>query len=188
MVKVLKGENTLLFARKHADRAIKTMQLVPYQTGATFDPSRESNSTTTKSGPVSTTSSVETDAKVNFLNNTSSIADELLQSIFDGDLMDLEFVHTDRQNDEGKYDAWYMQGKVSEDSSDNDADDSSTREVSFAIDGTPKHGWTDFTPEQQADADYLFYGLDKVTDEDKTGGGTAWTDADNGKAADLSGK
>lgn len=188
MVKVLKGEKSLLFARKHADAATKEMQLVPYQTGLTFDPNRDSDSTATKSGSVNTTSSVETDLEVNFLNNTSAIADELLQALFDGTEMDMEIVRTDRQNDNGEYEAWYMQGSVSEDSNDNDADDSSTRDVSFAVDGTPKHGWTDFTPEQQADVDYLFYGLDKVTDEDKTGGGTAWTDADNGKAADLSGK
>lgn len=184
MVKVLKGEKTLLFARRHADAAAKEMQLVPYQTGATFDPSRDSDSTSTKSGSVSTTSSVETDLEVNFLNNTAAISDELLQAIFDDELMDMEVVRTDRQNDDGKYEAWYMQGHVSEDSNDNDSDDSSTRDVSFAVDGTPKHGWTAFTPDQQADVDYLFKGLGKVTDDDATGGGTAWVDADNGKAAE----
>ena len=73
MVKVLKGEKSLLFARKHADAATKGMQLVPYQTGLTFDPSRDSDSTATKSGSVNTTSSVETDLEVNFLNNTKII-------------------------------------------------------------------------------------------------------------------
>ena len=98
--------------------------------------------------------------------------------------MDMEIVRTDRQNDKGEYEAWYMQGSVSEDSNDNDADDSSTRDVTFAVDGTPKHGWTAFTPDQQADVDYLFKGLAAVTAEDEGGGGTAWTDADNGKDAD----
>ena len=184
MVKVLKGEKTLLFARKHADATTKEMQLVPYQTGLTFDPSRDSDSTATKSGSVNTTSSVETDLEVNFLNNTSAIADELLQALFDGTEMDMEIVRTDRHNDDGEYEAWYMQGSVSEDSNDNDADDSSTRDVSFAVDGTPKHGWTAFTPDQQADVDYLFKGLAAVTEEDENGGGTAWTDADNGTSAE----
>lgn len=188
MVKVLKGEKSLLFARKHVDAATKEMQLVPYQTGLTFDPSRDGDSTATKSGSVNTTSSVETDLEVNFLNNTSAIADELLQALFDGTQMDMEIVRTDRQNDDGEYEAWYMQGSVSEDSNDNDADDSSTRDVSFAVDGTPKHGWTAFTPDQQADVDYLFKGLAAVTAEDEGGGGTAWTDADNGKSVEPSGK
>ena len=188
MVKVLKGEKTLLFARKHADAATKEMQLVPYQTGLTFDPSRDSDSTATKSGSVNTTSSVETDLEVNFLNNTSEVADVLLQALFDGTQMDMEIVRTDRQNDKGEYEAWYMQGSVSEDSNDNDADDSSTRDVSFAVDGTPKHGWTAFTPDQQADVDYLFKGLAAVTEEDENGGGTAWTDADNGTSAEPTGK
>lgn len=188
MAKVLKGVKTLLFARKHADAATKEMQLVPYQTGLTFDPSRDSDSTATKSGSVSTASSVETDLEVNFLNNTSEVSDILLQALLDGTDMDMEIVHADRKNDDGKYEAWYMQGHVSEDSNDNDADDSSTRDVSFAVDGTPKHGWTTFTPDQQADVDYLFKGLTAVTDEDKDGGGTAWTDADNGKNVEPSGK
>ena len=188
MVKVLKGEKTLLFARKHADAATKEMQLVPYQTGLTFDPSRDSDSTATKSGSVNTTSSVETDLEVNFLNNTSEISDVLLQALFSGEIMDLEIVHLDRQDEQGRYAAHYMQGSVSEDSNDNDADDSSTRDVSFAIDGTPKPGWTELTPEQQDEVDYLFHGLGKVTDDDATGGGTAWTDADNGKSVEPSGK
>lgn len=97
-------------------------------------------------------------------------------------------MRTDRQNDKGEYEAWYMQGSVSEDSNDNDADDSSTRDVTFAVDGTPKHGWTAFTAEQQADVDYLFKGLKAVTDDDEAGGGTAWTDADNGTSAEPTGK
>lgn len=188
MVKVLKGEKALLLARRHADAATKEMQLVPYQTGLTFDPSRDSDSTATKNGSVNTTSSVETDLEVNFLNNTSAIADELLQALFDGTQMDMEIVRTDRQNDDGKYAAWYMQGHVSEDSNDNDADDNSTRDVSFAVDGTPRPGWTAFTPTQQAEVDYLFKGTAAVTDEDKDGGGIAWTDADNGKSIEPSGK
>lgn len=184
MVKTLQGVKSVLFARKHTDAATKEMQLVPYQTSLTFDPSRDSDSTATKDGAVNTSSSIETDLEVEFINNTAAVSDELLQAIFDDELMDMEIVRMDRTNASGEYEAWYMQGRVSEDSNDNDADDSSTRDVSFSVDGTPKHGWTNLTTAQQNDVNYVFRGLDAVTTEDATGGGTAWTDADNGVAAD----
>lgn len=184
MVKTLQGVKSVLFARKHADAATKEMQLVPYQTSLTFDPSRDSDSTATKDGAVNTSSSIETDLEVEFINNTAAVSDELLQAIFDDELMDMEIVRMDRANASGEYEAWYMQGHVSEDSNDNDADDNSTRDVSFAVDGTPKHGWTRLTTAQQNDVDYVFRGLDAVTEEDATGGGTAWKDTDNGVAED----
>lgn len=184
MVKTLQGVKSLLFARKHADAATKEMQLVPYQTSLTFDPSRDSDSTATKDGAVNTSSSIETDLEVEFINNTASISDELLQAIFDDELMDMEIVRMDRANASGEYEAWYMQGHVSEDSNDNDADDNSTRDVSFSVDGTPKRGWTNLTAAQQNDVNYVFRGLAAATTEDATGGGTAWKDTDNGVAED----
>ncbi|MFP7153823.1 phage major tail protein, TP901-1 family [Weissella paramesenteroides] len=185
MVKTLQGVKSVLFARKHADAETKEMQLVPYQTSLTFDPSRDGDSTVTKDGAVNTSSSVETDLEVEFINNTAAVSDELLQAIFDDELMDMEIVRMDRSNASGEYEAWYMQGHVSEDSNDNDADDHSTRDVSFSVDGTPKHGWTSLTTAQQDDVDYVFRGLNAVTTEDATGGGTAWNDTDNGVAADA---
>ncbi|GBG94647.1 hypothetical protein LFYK43_11060 [Ligilactobacillus salitolerans] len=184
MVKNLKGINAVAFARKLSKAATEEAHLIPWQTSLSFDPSRDSDSTATKDGAVNTQSSVETDLETEFINNTSAIADAFYDSLFDGDKIEFWIVHKDRLNDDGQAYAWYMQTSVSEDSNDNDADDNSTRHVSFAVDGTPKRGWTDFSAEQQADIDYVFRGIGKYAKE-TNGDGAAWDkNTDAGKSAD----
>lgn len=184
----LKGINAVAFARKLSDAPNKEADLIPWQTSLSFDPSRDSDSTATKDGAVNTQSSVETDLETEFINNTSAIADAFYDSLFDGDKIEFWIVHKDRKNDAGEYFAWYMRTSVSEDSNDNDADDNSTRDVTFSVDGTPKRGWTKLSDQQSSDIDYVFRGLDKVTSGtggSETTGGTAWDKSkDAGKNSD----
>ena len=178
----LKGVNAVAFARKLSDASTKEAELIPWQTSLSFDPSRDSNSTVTKDGNVNTQSSVSTDLETEFINNTSAIADAFYDSLFDGDKIEFWIVHKDRKNADGKYFSWYMRTSVSEDSNDNDADDNSTRDVTFSVDGTPKRGWTTLTDQQSSDINYVFRGLDTVTGtgSTETNGGTAWDKATDG--------
>ena len=178
----LKGVNAVAFARKLSNASTKEAELIPWQTSLSFDPSRDSNSTVTKDGNVNTQSSVSTDLEIEFINNTSAIADAFYDSLLDGDNMEFWIVHKDRKNEEGKYFSWYVQTSVSEDSNDNDADDNSTRDVTFSVDGTPKRGWTVLSAQQSSDVEYVFRGLDKVTGtgDTETNGGTAWDKAADG--------
>lgn len=178
----LKGVNAVAFARKLSNASTKEAELIPWQTSLSFDPSRDSDSTVTKDGNVNTQSSVSTDLEIEFINNTSAIADAFYDSLLDGDKMEFWIVHKDRKNADGKYFSWYVQTSVSEDSNDNDADDNSTRDVTFSVDGTPKRGWTALSDQQSSDVDYVFRGLDKVTGtgSTETNGGTAWNKATDG--------
>lgn len=179
----LKGVNAVAFARKLSDASTKEAELIPWQTSLSFDPSRDSDSTVTKDGNVNTQSSVSTDLETEFINNTSAIADAFYDSLLDGDKMEFWITHKDRKNADGKYFAWYMRVTVSEDSNDNDADDNSTRDVTFSVDGTPQRGWTVLTEQQASDINYVFRGLDKVTtgtDGKEVNGGTAWDKATDG--------
>ena len=61
------------------------------------------------------------------------------------------------------------------------------RDVSFAIDGTPKRGWTTLPAEAQEQIDYVFRGLGVVTsakNDGTDGGGKAWDPSDTGLADD----
>lgn len=173
-LKVLEGVDVIALARKHSDQATMSGQILPWQTSLSFDPSVDTDSTVTKDGNVATRSNPTTDLETEFLNNTSAIADAMYDSLFDNELLDFWVLYRNRRNNEGKYFAWYMQVLVSEDSSDNDPDDHSTRDVSFSVNGKPKRGWTALDSETQQAVDYIFHGVGKVTDEDKTGGGTEW--------------
>lgn len=173
-LKIIEGIDAVALARKHSEQAKTAGKVIPWQTSLSFDPSVDSDSTVTKDGSVATRGSVTTDLETEFLNNTSAIADQMYDSLFDGEVLDFWIVHRNRRNAEGKYFAWYMQVTVQEDSNDNDPDDHSTRDVTFSVNGTPKRGWTSLDEDTQAAIDYVFHGVGVVSDDDNTGGGKAW--------------
>lgn len=188
-VPALQGIDVLLFARKLSEASKKDGQLIPYQTSLSFDPQRDSDTNATKSGTVSTSSSVETDLEVEFTNNWSEIADQLWDSLFDGDKMEFWIIYRKRKNKDGKYFAFYMRGVVKEDSNDNDPDDTSNRDTSIAVDGLPQRGWTKLTADAEQQMAYIFRGVGKIDgtpkDDGTDGGGQAWSSDDAGTGVDL---
>lgn len=183
----IQGVNVVVYARKLAEATKVAGQLIPYQTSLNIDPQRDSDKKKTKSGTVTTTSSLETDFKLEFVNNWSKIADQLLDSIFDNEEMEFWAVNRQRKNSEGQYYALYLRGKVTEDSNDNDPDDVSTRETTITVDYGPVRGWVTLSEEQEAELAYIFRGVGAIEGTPKNdgtdGAGKAWnkeTDAGQG--------
>lgn len=183
----IQGVNVIVYARKLAEAAKVAGQLIPYQTSLSIDPQRDSDKKKTKSGTVTTTSSLETDFKFEFVNNWSKIADQLLDSIFDNEEMEFWAVNRQRKNADGQYYALYLRGKVTEDSNDNDPDDVSSRETTITVDYGPVRGWVTLSEEQEAELAYIFRGVGAIEGTPKNdgtdGAGKAWnkeTDAGQG--------
>lgn len=183
----IQGVNVIVYARKLAEATKVAGQLIPYQTSLNIDPQRDSDKKKTKSGTVTTTSSLETDFKFEFVNNWSKIADQLLDSIFDNEEMEFWAVNRQRKNSEGQYYALYLRGKVTEDSNDNDPDDVSSRETTITVDYGPVRGWVTLSEEQEAELAYIFRGVGAIEGTPKNdgtdGAGKAWnkeTDAGQG--------
>lgn len=180
-IQALQGMNALLYIRllKNADK--EDGQLVPMQTSMDFDLKRDSDSTTTKSGNVNTTSSIETELKTEFIDNISKVSDDLYDAIMNNERVEAWKINIDRINDTGQYFAWYMRGSVTEDSNGNDSDDNATRELTFSIDGKPKRGWLTLPESAKEELDYVFRGIVKTSSSDQTGQGTAYNnDTDRG--------
>lgn len=186
-VQYLQGIDTLAYVRLLENAHKEAGQLIPYQTSLSFDPQRDSDSTATKSGNVATSSSLETDFEVEFINNISKVSDDIYDSLFKNKKIEAWVVYRKRRNEKGQYFAWYMRGQVTEDSSDNDPDDNSTRDATFTIDGTPQRGWLTLPDEAEEELAYVFRGVGVVADgakEDGTAGdGTPWAEADRGVGA-----
>lgn len=183
----IQGVNVVVYARKLAEAAKVAGQLIPYQTSLSIDPQRDSDKKKTKSGTVTTTSSLETDFKFEFVNNWSKIADQLLDSIFDNEEMEFWAVNRQRKNADGQYYALYLRGKVTEDSNDNDPDDVSSRETTITVDYGPVRGWVTLSEDQEAELAYIFRGVGAIEGTPKNdgtdGAGKAWnkeTDAGQG--------
>ena len=169
----LQGADALVFVRPLSEAGNKPGALIPYQTGANFEPSRSSKSKETKSGSLPTLTSVETDFEVDFIDSTDATSDEIYDSIMNATTLEVWLVQRGRRNTEGKYYAWYMRAMPSKDTSDNDADSQSTRKVKMTVQGTPQRGWTALPDEAQEEINYVFYGLDSTTKE-VHGNGTDW--------------
>lgn len=169
----LQGADALVFIRPLSEAGNKPGALIPYQTGANFEPSRSSKSKETKSGSLPTLASVETDFEVDFIDSTDATSDEIYDSIMNATTLEVWLVQRGRRNAEGKYYAWYMRAMPSKDTSDNDADSQSTRKVKMTVQGTPQRGWTALPDEAQEEINYVFYGLDSTTKE-AHGNGTDW--------------
>lgn len=187
----IQGVNVVVYARKLAEATKVAGQLIPYQTSLSIDPQRDSDKKKTKSGTVTTTSSLETDFKFEFVNNWSKIADQLLDSIFDNEEMEFWAVNRQRKNADGQYYALYLRGKVTEDSNDNDPDDVSSRETTITVDYGPVRGWVTLSEEQEAELAYIFRGVGAIEGTPKNdgtdGAGKAWnkeTDAGQGVGND----
>lgn len=178
-IKPLQGADTWIFIRKLADAANTDGVLIPYQTEGEFDPSRDTDTTQTKSGVIATKAAVETDMSFSYIMNTSAASDAIFDSLMNGDKIELWVVYATRKNAAGNCFSWYMQGVISEADNSNDADDNATVEVKVAVDGTPKRGWTALPEEAQEAIDYVYAGI-KHGDA-----GTAWASTDNGTNGSL---
>lgn len=156
----LQGIDTVVYFRKLSKAATENGKLLPYQTTAKFDPSKKVDTTATKDGMVPTSASVETDFEVEFIDSTSSIADMFYDSLFNNEKLEVWIIKRKRVKD-GKYFAWYFRATVSEDENDNDADDNSTRDVSFSVEGIPQRGWTALPEDAKDQINYIFKGVSK---------------------------
>ena len=184
-IQILQGLDTVAYVRLKKNAANQAGQLIPYQTSLDFDPQRDTDTTQTKMGGVPTTSSLETDLEIEFVNNISKVSDDLMTSLLKNEDVEVWIVYRKRKNAEGKYFAWYMQGIVSEDENENDPDDNSTRDVTFTIKGEPQRGWLTLSDEAEEELAYVFQGVGAVTDSDTTGGGKAYVDTDAGTGSDT---
>lgn len=179
---VLQGIDTVAYIRPLKNQSTEAGELVPFRTSLDFDPKRDEKTTATSDGSVSKPGSLTTSLKWDMLNSISKVSDDIQNSLFDQDELEIWVVNRKRVKD-SKYFAYYMRGYVTENSNSNAVDDNSKNSVTFTIDGTPKRGWLTLPADAQAELDYVFRGINKVTGDSDTGDGTAWADNDRGAGA-----
>lgn len=181
-VTTVQGKQVFLLVRKTSEAGETAGQIIPYQESLDFNLKKDGDATKTKTGRVSKPADPTTEIKTKFLDNFSKIADQLYESVLDGDQLDVWIVNYQRKKG-SKYFAWFMRGTVTEDSGSNDADDNSERELTITISDGPVRGWTGLTAEQESAMAFVFRGVGVVTqpkNDGTDGDGQAWTADDNG--------
>lgn len=179
---ILQGTKQVPFLRFLNDASTKKATMCSYVTGNNFNLTRQVTNTATKNGQVPTPGTLTTAVTLNVLNAATELNDDLYTAILDTSKAEYWQVSLDRKKD-GKYFAWYVRGYVTAVNQTNNANADSTLAVTFTPEGDPQRGWLTLDSDTLDEINYVFRGIDPVTDSESTGNGTAFDEkADAGKA------
>lgn len=179
---ILQGTKQIPFLRFLNDAGTKKATMCSYVTGNNFNLTRQVTNTATKNGQVPTPGTLTTAVTLNVLNAATELNDDLYTAILDTSKAEYWQVSLDRKKD-GKYFAWYVRGYVTAVNQTNNANADSTLAVTFTPEGDPQRGWLTLDSDTLDEINYVFRGIDPVTDSESTGNGTAFDEkADAGKA------
>ena len=171
---MLEGKNKILLFRKLSERGTSAAKL-SFQTGHTFDFSRDSDAIVTKDGIIRKINELE--SEVTGIEAVQSkedpVAELLLDSVLEGEKLELWEVTVDEdlKDEQNKYPAIYCQGYMTSWSTDNGAEDEATYSGDFAIELIPQFGFATLTEEQAQAVQYVF--ADTTADSGSEDGETA---------------
>lgn len=155
------GADIVLFAAElvGSQRKSKGLKFL-LQTELEFSRSKDSDTTQTKDGPITTTSTHEMELSFTHLVSRGDPAVSMLENAYDHDSV-IELWMVDKKDkgtetNAGKYSALYMQGVLTEYTMTYSAEDPAEGEGTFAINGTPVRGYVTLSEEQEALLSYDF--------------------------------
>lgn len=178
MAEAIEGKRVLDFVRIPDSKGTNYAYPLPLVTGSDFDLSRDTDDTETKDGKISRAGALTAEPKVTCLDTDQAIIDVMEDSMFNESELEYWHVFLDKKNENGLCKAYNMLVKVTEDSQSSDSDDFATREFTLTPTTNITRGYTPLPAAMQALADYVFRGLNPVTESAPHGGGVASTNAE----------
>lgn len=157
---MLEGKNKILLFRKLSE-SDKTAAKLAFQTGHTFDFTRDADGVPTKDGTIRKLNELESEVTgIEAVQAKSDpVATMLLEAMIDGEKLELWEVTVDEdlENEDGKFPAIYCQGFMTSWSIDNGVEDEATNSGDFAIELVPQFGFATLTEDQQEAVQYIFH-------------------------------
>ena len=114
-VQALPGKRMVSYFRLLENASKEDAEIVPLEGDSSISFKRDSKSTTTKSGNISTSSGLTTEIDQTFYEGISKVSDEFYDAILDDKIVEYWLVDLDRVNTDGKYWAIYARCHVTED-------------------------------------------------------------------------
>lgn len=169
MTDVYTANGNLDYVRLLDDAPQKEATLVLNVTASTYDPSRKTNSTDTKSGTVNSVGEISVKDDIDVIDGPF-MANKILENAFyNNKKIERWHVNTDDKDTDGKFSAVYEVGYVTEVSQSGNANSNLTKKYTLTIDGEPKRGYLALSEDMKKQT-IVFRGLNKVTGDDKGGG------------------
>lgn len=186
-VQALPGKRMVSYFRLLENASKEDAEIVPLEGDSSISFKRDSKSTTTKSGNISTSSGLTTEIDQTFYEGISKVSDEFYDAILDDKIVEYWLVDLDRVNTDGKYWAIYARCHVTEDKPSFKIDSTAERSPKMNVIGTPRRGYTALSDYDKDMLDYAFRGIGKVDGEPKNdgtdGNGLAYENNDPSKDA-----
>jgi TP901-1 family phage major tail protein len=160
------GKRLVYLYRLHSEAATNDGVALAFVTENTRTKSKESESTVTKDGSITTPGAVEVEiSSTSYMRKGDPMVDKLEDALDNDELLDIWEVNLDDPADEGenKFKGRYFQGYLTEFEITASAEEFVELSHTFAINGAGVKGNVTVSTEQQAMAEYVF------TDAVKTG-------------------
>lgn len=181
-IEPLAGKRMVGFFRLLKNAATEDAEVVPLEGDSSLSLKRDSKSTTTKSGNITTPSALTTEIDQSFYEGISKVSDGFYDAILGNEVVEYWLVNLDRVNSEGKHWAIYSRARVTEDKPSFKADGTAERSPKMSVIGEPQRGYTALSNYDENMLAYAFRGIGKVGDSPKDdgtdGGGTAYGTTD----------
>ena len=169
-VQALPGKRMVSYLRLLENASKEDAEIVPLEGDSSISFKRDSKSTATKSGNISTSSGLTAEIDQTFYEGISKVSDEFYDAILDDKIVEYWLVDLDRVNTDGKYWAIYARCHVTEDKPSFKADSTAERSPKMNVIGKPQRGYTALSDYDKAMIDYAFRGIGKVASDAKDDG------------------
>lgn len=166
---VIKGNRIIYLYRLLKDAATLDAQAIAFSTENIRTKSRDSDTVTTKDGPIRVPGEVETEIETTalFASENDEMIRKLEGAIDSGEKIEVWEVNLDKPGDTpntGKYAAKYFHAYVSEFELSSNSEDHAEASLTFAVEGKGADGYATVTDEQKEIASYVFKDTAKETE------------------------
>lgn len=156
-LKPIMGIELILLFRDLEEAATKPATKMAFQTEHSMEASKDSDSTETKDGAVTTSSTVEEEITVTtIMAREDPTADFLEEAFYDNKIIEVWEIDKKNKNEEGLYKAEYRQCKITDFSKTASAEDPTELELTLLTNGQRQKGYTPLSKEQEKIAQYVF--------------------------------
>ena len=155
----VQGKRMVYLYRLHKDAATTDGATLAFVTENSRTKSKESESTVTKDGSITTPGAIEQEiTSTSLLAKDSEMVEKLEDALDNGDLLDIWEANLDEPATEGsnKFKGRYFQGYLTELEKTSSAEEYVEVSLTFAINGAGVRGDVTVTAEQQEMANYVF--------------------------------
>ena len=151
------GIELILLFRDLEEAATKPATKMAFQTEHEMEAERDSDSTETKDGAVTTSASVGEELTITtIMGRNDPTADFLEEAFYDNKTIEVWEIDRLNKNEAGLYKAEYRQGKLTSFSKTASAEDPVELEFGFVTNGKRQKGYTPLSKEQEEVAQYVF--------------------------------